>query len=185
MMEDNDKIVLMMKSRIWPVCSSWQRVTCDAGSSCGRQPGTRFAPSRACPWSLQWLSSGWWWWLCDIDDNVMMMSLRITLIIIWITVMVMVMIIGMMMMGINEKFFAGCPPIAPFCLRLFPNNACDAEQCEWWCHPVGIECDRGDGRTKHTISHGQASPLWWLNIICEILHIMSALSNIDLWWTYQ
>ena len=47
------------------------------------------------------------------------MSLRITLIIIWIMVMVMVMIIGMMMMGINEKFFAGCPPIAPHCLRLF------------------------------------------------------------------
>ena len=67
MMEDNDKIVLMMKSRIWPVCSSWQRVTCDAGSSCGRQPGTRFAPSRACPWSLQWLSSRWWWWFCDND----------------------------------------------------------------------------------------------------------------------
>ena len=68
-----------------------------------------------------------------------------------------------------------CPPLYE---TFFPYNACDAEQCEWWCHPVGIECDRGDGRTKHTISHGQASPLWWLNI-CEILHIMSVLSNID------
>ena len=35
--------------------------------------------------------------------------------------MVMVMMIGMMMMGINEKFFAGCTPIAPNCLGLvFP-----------------------------------------------------------------
>ena len=69
--------------------------------------------------------------------------------------------------------------LPPVVSDFFPDNACDAEQCEWWCHPVGIECDRGDGRTKHTISHGQASPLWWLNIICEILHIMSALRNID------
>ena len=69
--------------------------------------------------------------------------------------------------------------LPPVVSDFFPDNACDAEQCEWWCHPVGSECDRGDGRTKHTISHGQASPLWWLNIICEILHIMSALRNID------
>ena len=69
--------------------------------------------------------------------------------------------------------------LPPVVSDFFPDNACDAEQCEWWCHPVGIECDRGDGRIKHTISHGQASPLWWLNIICEILHIMSALRNID------
>ena len=69
--------------------------------------------------------------------------------------------------------------LPPVVSDFFPDNACDAEQCEWWCHPVGIECDRGDGRTKHTISHGQASPLWWLNIICEILHIISALRNID------
>ena len=73
MLEDNDKIVMMMKSRIWPVCSSWQRVTCDAGSSCGRQQGTRSAPSRACPWSSHWLSSGWWWW--NYHHYVIMMTM--------------------------------------------------------------------------------------------------------------
>ena len=85
---------------------------------------------------------------------------------------------------INEKILCWLSEVQvlllpPVVSDFFPDNACDAEQCEWWCHPVGIECDRGDGRTKPTISHGQASPLWWLNIICEILHIISALRNID------